>query len=256
MRTLENKVIVVTGAGAGLGLGILRKVIEAGAIGIGFDINPDAEAKVKAEGGTFYHVDVTDLDALETAFQTVRETNGRLDGLVNNAGVTINVPFLEMTREQMETIWTVNHRSVLAATQMAAKIMVADGARGSIVHISSVHSRCTNPGHEAYAGSKGAINAMTRAMAWSLGRHGIRANAICPGLVKTEIVLGAMEDQSKADMFNSWHPDNEVSSVDEMGNLSVFLLSDLSTSVNGAEIMADRGAGSLLGVQDIRIRQD
>lgn len=253
---LKNKVIIVTGAAAGVGLGILRKVVEAGGIGIGFDVNPKGAETVTAAGGVFYQVDVADLDAFEAAFQTVRDTHGRLDGLVNNAGITINVPFLEMTRDQMETIWTVNHRSVLAGTQAAVKIMVADGTKGSIVHISSVHSRCTNPGHEAYAGSKGAINAMTRAMAWSLGRHGIRANAICPGLVKTEIVLDAMKDQSNADLFNSFSPDQEVTSVEEIGNLAVFLLSDLSTSVNGAEIMSDRGQGALLGVQDVRVRQD
>ncbi|MDC0739615.1 SDR family oxidoreductase [Cognatishimia sp. SS12] len=255
MSQLKDKVVIVTGAGAGIGLGILRQVIAAGATGVGFDVNPAAEAKVTAEGGHFLQVDVADLDALERAIQITRETHGRIDGLVNNAGVTINVPFLEMTRDQMETIWTINHRSILAASQMVSKIMVADGTAGAIVQISSNHSRCSNPGFEAYAGSKGAINAMTRAMGWSLGKHGIRVNALCPGLSKTEIVLDAMQDADNAEMFNSWHADKQVNTVEDVGNLAVFLLSDLSASITGTEIIADRGMSSLLGVRDARIRR-
>ncbi|WP_204114465.1 SDR family NAD(P)-dependent oxidoreductase [Shimia biformata] len=252
---LSGRTIVVTGAGAGIGLGILRQVIAAGGTGIGFDISDSAEAKVTAEGGEFHKVDVADLDGFDAALHAVRDRHGRLDGLVNNAGVTINVPFLEMTRDQMETIWTVNHRSVLFGCQAAGRIMVDQGTGGAIVNISSNHARCTNPGFEAYAGSKGAITAMVRAMGWSLGRHGIRVNALCPGLTQTEVVKEAAKDPVNDAMFNSWHPDNTVNTVEDVGNAAVFLLSDAAASINGTEIIADRGMSALLGVNDARIKK-
>lgn len=251
MSTLQGKTIIVTGAGAGIGLGILRQAVAAGADVTGFDITPDAKARVEAEGGTYVQADVTDLDAFEAAIQNVRDRTGRLDGLVNNAGLTIRVPFLEMTRDQMEAMWTINHRSVLAGCQTAGRIMAADGNGGTLVNIGSNHARCTNPGHEAYAGSKGAISAMTRAMAWSLGSHGIRVNALCPGLTRTEIVLGAEEDPEISAKFKSWHATGDVNTVEDIGNLAVFLLSDLSRSMTGAEVIADQGMSALLGVLDL-----
>lgn len=247
---LVGKSIIVTGAGAGIGLGILRQVVAAGANVTGLDFSPTAEAAVTAEGGRFIRVDVTDLDSFEAAIAAVRQAEGHLDGLVNNAGLTINVPFLEMTRTQMEQMWTINHRSVLAGCQAAAKIMVADGTRGSLVNIGSNHARCSNPGFEAYAGSKGAISAMARAMAWSLGPHGIRVNALCPGLTMTEKVIEAAQDPRADAMFRSWHATGDVNSVEDVGNVAVFLLSELSASMTGAELIADRGMSALLGVRD------
>ena len=244
--SLDGKVVIVTGAGAGIGLGILRQAIAAGARTIGFDRNPAGKAKVEAEGGRFVEVDVTDLDGFEAALQAVRRDEGRLDGLVNNAGVTINVPFLEMSRAQMESLWTVNQRSVLAGCQMAARIMVADGTPGALVNIGSVHARSGNPGMEGYAGTKGAISAMGRAMAWSLGPHGIRVNALCPGLTQTETVLQAMQDPATAAELCSWHATNRVSTVEDIGNAAVFLLSDLSAALTGAEIIADQGISAVL----------
>ena len=256
MTTLSNKVIVVTGAGAGIGLGILQQVVAAGATAVGFDLNAESADKITQAGGHFVQVNVADLDAFDAALHSVHDTHGQLDGLVNNAGVTINVPFLEMTREQMETIWSVNHRSVLAGSQMAARIMAADGTKGAIVQIGSNHARCTNPGFEAYAGSKGAISSMVRAMAWSLGPHGIRVNALCPGLTMTEVVVDAAKDPENAKMFNSWHATGDVNSVEDVGNAAVFLLSDHAASITGTEIIADRGMSSLLGVRDARVRKD
>ena len=133
----------------------------------------------------------------------------------------------------MESLWTVNQRSVLAGCQMAARIMVADGTPGALVNIGSVHARSGNPGMEGYAGTKGAISAMGRAMAWSLGPHGIRVNALCPGLTQTETVLQAMQDPATAAELCSWHATNRVSTVEDIGNAAVFLLSDLSAALTG-----------------------
>lgn len=249
---LAGKHIIVTGAGAGIGLGIARQCREAGAEVTGMDINPQGEAKLTALGARFASVDVSDLDAFEAAIQSAYQAVGRLDGLVNNAGVTIKAPFLSMSRAQMETLWTVNQRSVLFGCQIAGRIMAETKTAGAIVNIASNHAFASNPGHEGYAGTKGAIVAMSRSMAWSLGEHGIRVNALCPGMTQTEIVIEAMKDPANAENFRSWGADNEVSTVEEIGNAAVFLLSEASRAVNGSSMVADRAMSSLLGVNDTR----
>jgi NAD(P)-dependent dehydrogenase (short-subunit alcohol dehydrogenase family) len=249
--TLSGKHIFVTGAGAGIGLGIARQCREAGANVTGIDLHTTGESKLQEIGARFAQVDVADLDAFEAAIIESHKHFGRLDGLVNNAGVTIKVPFFDMTREQMETLWTVNQRSVLFGAQVAGRIM-ADAGSGSIVNIASNHAFATNPGHEGYSGTKGAIVSMTRAMAWSLGQYGVRVNSLCPGMTQTEIVIEAMKDPKNAENFRSWAADNEVSTVKEIGDAAVFLLSESSSALNGADILADRAMSTLLGVSDKR----
>ncbi|MEM5503106.1 SDR family oxidoreductase [Ahrensia kielensis] len=248
---LSERVIIITGAGAGIGLGIARQCREAGANIVGFDINNDGADKLREIGAEFEQVDVADPDAFGRAIKNVYQQKGHLDGLVNNAGVTIRVPFLDMSHEQMETLWAINQRSVLVGCQAAARIMKTNNG-GSIVNIASNHARCTNPGFEGYAGTKGAVVSMTRAMAWSLGPFKIRVNALCPGMTRTEIVQDAMQDPANEANFRSWAADNEVNSVEEVGNAAVFLLSSASAALNGADIIADRAMSALLGVMDSR----
>ncbi|SIN76240.1 SDR family NAD(P)-dependent oxidoreductase [Vannielia litorea] len=252
---LSGRHVIVTGAGAGIGLGIARACRAAGAEVTGFDRSTEGCNRLEETGARFVQVDVTDLDGFEAAISEAHARMGRLDGMVNNAGVTIKVPFLEMTRDQMETLWTVNQRSVLVGCQAAGRIMAAAG-RGAIVNLSSVHARATNPGHEGYAGTKAAIAAMTRAMAWSLGPEGVRVNAICPAMTRTEIVDEAMKDPTKDALFRSWTADGEVTTVDEIGTLAVFLLSDAGAALNGSEVVADRAMSALLDVFDVKGKKD
>ncbi len=248
---LAGRHIIVTGAGAGIGLGIARQCRAAGAEVTGFDLVETGRTRLEETGAVYAQVDVADVAPFEAAIIAAHQRLGRLDGLVNNAGVTIKVPFLEMTHEQMETLWTVNQRSVLVGCQVAGRLMAEDGG-GAIVNVASNHARATNPGHEGYAGTKGAIVAMTRAMAWSLGPHKIRVNALCPGMTQTEIVIEAMNDPANAENFRGWAADHEVNTVEEVGDAAVFLLSDAAAALNGADVVADRAMSALLGVNDTR----
>lgn len=248
---LEGRHIIVTGAGAGIGLGIARQCCAAGAKVTGMDLRDTGAEALVEMGARFVQVDVADGAAFAQAIEAAADRETRLDGIVNNAGVTIKVPFLDMTPEQMETLWTVNQRSVLIGCQTAARIM-ASGGGGAIVNIASNHARSTNPGHEGYAATKGAIVAMTRAMAWSLGPKGIRANTLSPGMTQTEIVIEAMKDPDNAENFRGWAADHAVNTVEEVGDAAVFLLSDHSAAVNGADLVADRAMSALLGVNDTR----
>lgn len=247
MIDLTEKVIIVTGAASGIGRGVLRMARAAGAQVVGIDIAPGAEDRIAAEGGLPYRADVGDPGCFAATIDRVRTDFGRLDGLVNNAGITRAPDFLGADVAEWDLLWQVNQRSVLIGSQAAARIMVKDRLGGAIVNIASNHARASDVGYEAYAGTKGGIVAMTRAMAWSLGRHGIRVNALCPGLTLTEHVANVARDPAIAKTFNSWHATGQVNTVDQVGQVAAFLLSDASAAISGAEILADQGMVARLG---------
>lgn len=245
MGELEGKVVVVTGAGAGIGLGVTRACVKAGATVIGATLSEKEEAAVTAAGATFIKTDVGDPSSIADMMAAVASQFGRLDGLVNNAGVTSHRPFQDMTLDELDLLWRVNQRSVFLVTQSAAPLMESGGA---VVNMGSNHARATLAGYEMYAATKGAIAAMTRAMAWSLGPSGIRVNALCPGLTRTEAIAAlATQDETLEMHFENSHATGTYNSVEDVGNLAVFLLSARAKALSGAEIFADQGMSARLG---------
>lgn len=244
--SLEGQHVIVTGGGAGIGLASVRACIAAGARVTALDVNAGAEAPLRDAGAHFRQCDVARPEDLAKAIGDARKDEGRLDGLINNAGITIAEPFLEARWDVFETLWQVNQRSVLVGCQTAARIMVADDTKGVIVNMSSVHTRSSDAGFEAYAGTKGAIAAMTRAMAWSLGRHGIRVNALCPGLTITESIEASIDAATRTH-FEGWHATGEVNSPEDVGRIAAFLLSEAGAAFSGADLIADRGMSARLG---------
>ncbi|MCX2835817.1 3-oxoacyl-[acyl-carrier protein] reductase [Microbulbifer thermotolerans] len=252
---LEQKVVVVTGAAAGIGWGIARVCAEWGATVVLADIN-DASGRAEslcAQGteSIYLPLDVSDAGAIEPFMEEVAGRFGRIDGLVNNAGVTIEGDFLDFDLGNLERLWQVNQRSVFLMCQAAARLMEPGSA---IVNIASNHAGASVAGYEMYAATKGAIVAMTRAMAWSLGDRGIRVNSLCPGLTKTEAVAKvAEENPSLAKSFNKMHADNQYNTVEEVGYISAFLLSGCSGALTGSNITADHGlSASLCPTDDLK----
>ncbi|WP_368188521.1 SDR family NAD(P)-dependent oxidoreductase [Aestuariibius sp. HNIBRBA575] len=241
MIDLKERVIVVTGAGAGIGLGIAKALASSGAQVFGCDVTPESAAVITAIGATPITADVSDPASLTQAVATARRIGGRLDGLVNNAGLTLTAPFLEAEIGMWDRLWQTNQRSVLVGCQAAARIMVQDGRKGVLLNVASVHSHASAPDYEGYAATKGAILATTRAMAWSLGPHGIRVNSLSPGLTMTEQVAKVAKDKATADLFATWHADGETASVTEMAQVATFLMSDASAALTGTDIVADHG---------------
>ncbi|QKX17577.1 SDR family oxidoreductase [Microbulbifer sp. YPW1] len=245
---LEQKVVVVTGAAAGIGWGIAQVCAEAGATVVLADIN-DASNRVetlKDRGfdSAYMPLNVGDAAAIEPFIAAVVTRFGRIDGLVNNAGVTIEGDFLDFELDKIECLWEVNQRSVFLLCQAAARRMQAGAA---IVNIASNHAGASVAGYEMYAATKGAIVAMTRAMAWSLGRKGIRVNSLCPGLTKTEAVAKVEEDNpSLAMSFGKMHADGQYNTVDEIGHIAAFLLSPHAGALTGSNLTADHGMSAAL----------
>ncbi|SHH14455.1 SDR family NAD(P)-dependent oxidoreductase [Cognatishimia maritima] len=239
--TLQGRTIIVTGAGSGIGLGVLKAVLAEGAVAVGIDYSDKAEATIREAGGLPFITDVRDAEAFAGAIKQARAETGRLDGMVNNAGLTLTAPFLDAEIEMWDQLWLTNQRSVLVGCQTAARIMVDDGRPGSLVNVASVHATASDLSYEGYAGTKGAIRAMGASMAWSLGPHRIRVNTLSPGLTMTEHVARVAEDPDTAKLFQSWHTDGAVPEVAEVAQAAVFLLSDASAALTGTEIVADKG---------------
>ena len=248
--SLEGKRILITGAAAGIGLGIARACADAGASLIVSDINHERLVEVSrtldADRVQAVKLDVGVPEDIRTFFETLGSDTKRIDGVVNNAGITIEADFLEFDADDLERLWATNLRSVFMICQQAARLMRRHGG-GAIVNIASNHTGASVPGYEMYAATKGGITAMTRAMCWSLGPHGIRVNVLSPGLTRTESVARIAEQRPElAERFGAMHASGRYASVDEIGEAAAFLLSDAAAAITGAEIVADHGLSALL----------
>ncbi|BFM13261.1 SDR family oxidoreductase [Simiduia litorea] len=257
-QTLKDRVVIVTGAGAGIGWGITQVCAKAGATLVMAELNEAAKAHAEAlvQKGLavdFVQTDVSDPVSIQALVQTVVERYGRIDGLVNNAGVTLEGNFLDFPIEKLDCMWAVNQRSVFLMCQAVANVM-AEKRSGAIVNIASNHAGASVPDYEMYAGTKAAIVAMSRAMAWSLGKFGVRVNSLSPGLTRTEAVQKVVDNNPKFETsFNAMHADGTYATVEEIGQLAAFLLSDLSSALTGSDLIADHGlSASLVSSQDLK----
>ena len=250
--SLQGKRILVTGAAAGIGLGIARACATAGASLVVADIDyrrlVDSTRALVEDPETLYpaELDVSKPPDVRVFFEDLKGRFGTLDGLVNNAGITVEADFLSFEASDLERLWSTNLRSVFVLCQESAKLMMASGG-GAIVNVGSNHSLASTPGYEMYAATKGAIAAMTRAMSWSLGEHGIRVNTLSPGLTHTEEVARVAKARPDlSESFNRLHATGRYATVEEIGATAAFLLSDAAAAITGAEIVADHGLSALL----------
>lgn len=253
---LADKVIIVTGGSAGCGWGFTSACVNAGATVVVADINPVSEDKSAQfpdviESIEYIYTDVSNPANVTKTVEHVVQKHGKIDGVINNAGLTLTGDFLEFDLATVDKLFNVNLRSVFTMSQAVAKQMAKQGG-GSIVNISSNHALASVADYEMYAATKGGICSMTRAMSWSLGKHGIRVNSICPGLTRTEPI----DEMCKADpklekSFNAMQATNTFNSVEQLGQVGVFLLSDMSASITGTDTVADQGTVASLVSSDI-----
>lgn len=255
---LTDKVVIVTGAGGGLGAGIARVCSREGASVVVADIRGDA-AQAVAESlpnpSLGVACDVGDDDAQHLLVVQAVERFGRIDGLVNNAGINFAKPFLDTTEAEWERIIRVDLRAVFFLSQKVCRQMLAQPQPGgSIVNISSVHSQAALPGAGPYDAAKGGVVAMGKSLAVELAPLGIRVNAISPGLLNTQIWQdiqdAAPSPEECLDYWKSNIPIGRVIETEEIGELAAFLLSERSSSITGANIFADGGMTAQLISQE------
>jgi 3-oxoacyl-[acyl-carrier protein] reductase len=241
---LQDKVCIVTGAAQGIGLATALKFAREGAIVAVCDRRADAvDAAVaqcralgaRAEG---YIVDVTDRTAVDAMVAQVREAFGRIDVLVNNAGITKDARLQKMSLEQFDAVIDVNLRGVFHASQAVADVMVGQGS-GAILNASSVVGIYGNYGQTNYAASKFGVIGFTKTWSRELGPKGVRVNAVAPGFIETPI-LATVPDKV-LDGLREQVPLKRLGRAEEIANVYAFLASDEASYVNGAVIEVSGG---------------
>ena len=241
---LEGKVAVVTGAARGIGLETVRLFNSRGAHVVASDINETVTRLNSEKVATL----VGDVSLEKTASETVAlalARFGRLDILVNNAGRTLNKPLTDTSISDWDAIMSVNARGNFLHSREAIKAMIDQGG-GAIVNVASIVSSVGMKETAAYASSKGAIAQLTKVIAVEYGSSGIRANAVAPGVVETDILEGIVED-SRATLasYASAHPIGRVAQAADIAEIIAFLAAPASSFMTGALVMADGGYTAL-----------
>jgi 3-oxoacyl-[acyl-carrier protein] reductase len=250
---LRNKVVIVTGGSAGIGRATAHRFAQEGCRIAAWDVNETAAQALleglRSAGGEalFRRVDVTDTAAVEAAVQDVVERWGRVDVLVNNAGITHDAQIVKwkdgavastMTEEQFDTVIAVNLKGVFLCTRAVIPHMIKAGS-GVILNASSVVGLYGNFGQTNYASTKAGVIAMTRSWARELGRYNIRVNAVAPGFIATEMVR-AMPEKVIQSMV-SHTPLGRMGEPEDIADAYVWLASDAATYIHGTVLSVDGG---------------
>jgi 2-deoxy-D-gluconate 3-dehydrogenase len=246
--SLTGKKGIVTGAGSGIGKAMARSLVEAGAEVVIAGRNLErlqAVAKEIASGGkdqvTAIRADMSDPDSIQALTDEAQARLGRLDFLFNNAGNIFRAPTEDFPKEEWDKVIAVNLTGPFLLAQKVAKHMIEKGIKGSIVNTSSLLSVFGGKTVPAYAASKGGLTQVTKTMCNDWGKYGIRANAIAPGWVKTDLTQQLREDEGRFHEISIRIPLERWADPEDLAGAVVFLASDASSYITGQVIFVDGG---------------
>lgn len=246
--SLHGKVAIVTGGNSGIGRAVVLALAKAGAnIVIDYVVDPDAteelEKQVVALGDQAIGVraDVSKLSDLQMLVDRAVDAFGRLDVMVNNAGIETRTSILDTTEDEYDWVMAVNLKSAFFGTQIAAKQMVAQGGGGRIINMSSVHEDWPMPGNTAYCLSKGGMRMLTRTAGVELGPHGVLVVGVGPGAVSTPINVSTMSDPEKKQTLDAAIPIGRMAHPEEIASVVAFLADDGASYLTATTVFADGG---------------
>jgi glucose 1-dehydrogenase len=245
---LQGKVAIVTGGNTGIGKAVVLALAETGAsVVIDYVSNPqateDLERKIAdlGEVATAVEADVSKIEDLQRMIDTAISAYGRLDIMVNNAGIETRTSVLETTEDQYEKVLAINLKSAFFGTQLAAKQMIAQGGGGRIINMTSVHEDWPMPGNTAYCLSKGGMRMLTRTAGVELAPHNICVVGVGPGAVDTPINAQTVADPAALAKLNSSIPLGRVAEPEEIASVVAFLAGDGASYITATTIFADGG---------------
>jgi NAD(P)-dependent dehydrogenase (short-subunit alcohol dehydrogenase family) len=241
--SLQDRVAVVTGAGGSLGLEIGRALRSVGAVVVASELNAETgQAAARELGGDFVQTDVTDPDSVREMVHAVLEQHGKLDVMVNNAGIAHNVPAEEMTDEEWRRMISVNLDGVFWGCREAGRAMLERGL-GSIVNIASMSGVVSNhPQPQAhYNAAKAGVIMLTKSLAGEWASRGVRVNSVSPGYIRTPLTELGMSRAEWADVWLSSTPLGRIAEPREIAPAVVYLASDASSYATGTNLLIDGG---------------
>jgi NAD(P)-dependent dehydrogenase (short-subunit alcohol dehydrogenase family) len=251
MRRLEDKIALVTGSGAGIGRAIATIFAREGAHVFVADLDGDAAKEVadtivKSNGAaTPSTVDVTDTEQVKALMRAIGDAHGRLDVLVNNAGVGERSDFRNLSDEAWNKVWSVNLDGTVRCAREAFDLLRASG-KGSVINLSSVMATKHTRQMAVYSATKGAVLALSRSLAVEYAPYGIRVNTLLPGYVDTALIGRYIANPMIAKALLTQTPLRRFGTPEDIANAALFLASDEAAYITGAALNVDGGMGTTL----------
>ena len=244
MKKLDGQIVIITGGAQGIGEGICKIFCNEGATVALWDILNDGRKtadNIKAGGGDifFQNVDVTSQDSVDAAVLDIIKNHGKIDVLINNAGIIRDRSFLKMTREEWDMVHSVNIDSLFVTTKAVLPHMKAANY-GRIISASSINAYQGAFGQTNYSASKAAIVGFTHSLCREVGKYNITVNAVAPGFIKSEMSDSMPEEIIKAGIAQI--PVGRIGTPEDMGHAYLFLASKEAAFVSGHTLHANGGA--------------
>ena len=244
-KAFEGKVVIVTGGSRGIGFATVKSFLAAGAkvcflshyvetgakaLAALKEINPDYEVFTKA-------IDLCDYKAAQDLFAEVEAKWGRVDVLVNNAGVTCDTPLAKLKQAEWDEVININQKAVFNMSKYAIKYLKK--TKGCVVNTASVNGIFGTPAGLPYPASKAAVIGMTKGLAWTFAPLGVRCNAVAPGVVNTDMLAGPSEPMQKT--LAGTIPLKRIGEPEDLANAILFLASDAASYITGQTLQVDGG---------------
>lgn len=240
MDRLKDKVAIITGAARGQGAAEARLFAAEGATVVLTDVlSAEGEATAADCGGTFMHHDVSNEDAWEAVVKATLEAHGRIDALVNNAGIFHRAKMVDHSLDDFRRLIDINTIGTFLGMRSVAPTMI-DQQSGSMINISSIAGLVGAPNSIGYGASKFAVTGMTKTAAFELARFGVRVNSIHPGMIDTDMIHEVVShDEGRLERMANSTPFGRSAAPEEIASLALFLASDESSFSSGSEFVAD-----------------